>query len=415
MSFKSESPLFRPSTTYKPFSYDWAVEITIEHENMHWVEREIDLTDDVTEWKSQKLKPREMNHIKQILRLFTQSDVNVGTFYYDLLIPMVRNNEVRNMLGSFAVREGTHQRAYSLLNETLGFPDSDYSAFMDYAEMRDKHEYMLDADPSTEKGFALTLAKSVFNEGVSLFASFAMLMTYQRRGLMKGMGKVVEWSTKDESKHCEGVAALFKAFIAEHNHIVDDAFKKSIYDMAREVIELEDNFIDLAFEMGDIEGLTAAEVKQYIRFIADRRLVQLGLKPNWDIEKNPLPWMEWLLSAADRTKFFENKVANYEVAGLVGEWDYSESRRFKVFSKEGCPFCVKAKAELRRLGHEFSVIDLSDDAKRQEFYDEHGFEGEDRTMPKIWEVDEAGSEFAYVGGFDDLRSYLGGSGKSQAA
>ena len=406
MTFQSNSPLFQQSMTYKPFSYDWAVDITTEHENMHWIEREIDLSDDVTEWKSGALKGHEMNHIKQILRLFTQSDVNVGTFYYDLLIPMVRNNEVRNMLGSFAVREGTHQRAYSLLNETLGFPDSDYSIFMEYAEMRDKHEYMLDADPSTEKGFALTLAKSVFNEGVSLFASFAMLMTYQRRGLMKGMGKVVEWSTKDETKHVEGICAVFKAFTAEHGHIVNDELKKAIYDMAREVIELEDKFIDLAFEMGNIEGLTADETKQYIRFIADRRLVQLGLKPNWNIDKNPLPWMEWLLSAADRTKFFENKVANYEVVGLAGEWDYSEPKRFMVYTKQGCRYCVTAKSTLRQLGHEYSEIDLSDDALRAAFYDRNELQGAARTMPQVFEVDDKGQVLAYVGGSDDLTRYL---------
>ena len=117
------------------------------------------------------------------------------------------------MLGSFAAREGIHQRAYALLNETLGLPDSEYHAFLEYSEMADKIEYMRKADTNTLRGLGLSLAKSVFNEGVALFASFVMLLNFQRFGKMKGMGKVVEWSIRDESIHVEGNSKLFKAFI----------------------------------------------------------------------------------------------------------------------------------------------------------------------------------------------------------
>lgn len=318
---KTGGGLLEFSETYKPFHYPWAVEMTTRHEKAHWIEDEIDLSEDVTDWKGGKMTDIEKEYVTNILRLFTQSDVAVGQNYYDQFIPKFKNNEVRNMLGSFATREGIHQRAYALLNETLGLPDSEYHAFLEYSEMADKIDYMMDSDVSSMRGLGLALAKSVMNEGVALFASFVMLLNFQRYGKMKGMGKVVEWSIRDESMHVEGIAKLFKAFCKEHPRIVDDEFKKDIYEMSRLAVKLEDKFTDLAYDMGDVEGLSKEEVKQYVRYITDRRLIQLGMKPNFKVKDNPLPWLEWILNGADHTNFFENRVTEYEVAGTTGTWD----------------------------------------------------------------------------------------------
>ena len=318
---RSGGGLMQFSQTYKPFHYPWAVEITTRHEKAHWIEDELDLSEDVSDWKSGKVTQVEKDYVTNILRLFTQSDVAVGQNYFDQFIPKFKNNEIRNMLGSFAAREGIHQRAYALLNETLGLPDSEYHAFLEYKEMVNKIEFMQEADNSTMKGLGLALAKSVFNEGVALFASFVMLLNFQRFGKMKGMGKVVEWSIRDESMHVEGNAKLFRQFCVEHPKVVDDDFKGDIYTMARLAVKLEDKFVDLAYKMGEIGGLDASEVKSYIRYITDRRLLQLGLKTNFKVKENPLPWLEWVLNGADHTNFFENRVTEYEVAGLSGNWD----------------------------------------------------------------------------------------------
>ena len=313
--------LLKYNETYKPFKYPWAMEVAESHEKIHWGSWEAKLQEDVNQWKSGKISSVEKSHITQILRLFTQSDVQVGGNYCDLFIPKFKNNEIRNMLGSFAAREGIHQRAYALLNETLGLSDEEYHAFLEYSEMADKIDYMRKADTATLRGLGLSLAKSVFNEGVALFASFVMLLNFQRFGKMKGMGKVVEWSIRDESIHVEGNSKLFKAFIKEHSRVVDDSFKKEIYEIARDIVDLEDKFIELAYELGEIEGLEKSEVKEYIRYITDRRLLQLGMKPNFKVKDNPLPWLEWVLNGADHTNFFENRVTEYEVAGLSGNWD----------------------------------------------------------------------------------------------
>lgn len=165
--------------------------------------------------------------------------------------------------------------------------------------MHDKDEFMREADPSTISGLARSLAKGIFNEGVTLFGSFVMLLNFQRRGLLKGMGKVVEWSVKDETKHVEGVTWLFRILCSEHPEIVTDQFKRDIYEMARTCVGLEDAFIDLAFDTGGVEGISPEGIKDYVRFIADRRLIGMGLKENFNVEKNPCPG--WTSSSTPRT------------------------------------------------------------------------------------------------------------------
>ena len=301
--------------------YPWAVELVKKHEEIHWVEDEAELSEDVQDWKT-KLTDSEKDFVTQILRLFTQSDVQVGENYHELLIPKFKNNEVRNMLASFANREGVHQRAYALLNDTLGLPDEDFHAFLEYKEMAQKLDFMKEGNINTQTGLALALAQSVFNEGMSLFASFVMLLNFQRYGKMKGMGTIVEWSIRDETMHVQGNAKLFREFCNEHPRIVNDDFKAQIYGMVREAVALEDKVIDLAYEMGDIEGLTSKEVKQYIRYVADRRLIQLGLRGNYGVKENPLEWLEPLIATTSHDNFFETVVTEYNSNGLSGEWGW---------------------------------------------------------------------------------------------
>lgn len=311
--------LLEESKTYKPFLYPWAVDLVKKHEEIHWVEDEAELSEDVQDWRT-KLNEGEKEFITHILRLFTQSDVQVGANYHDFLIPKFKNNEIRNMLASFANREGVHQRAYALLNDTLGLPEEDFHKFLEYSEMADKIEYMQDNNVQTHTGLALALAQSVFNEGMSLFASFVMLLNFQRYGKMKGMGTIVEWSIRDESMHVQGNAKLFRTFCDEHPRIVTDELKSKIYQMSKDAVALEDKFIKLAFKGNFIEGITEKEVKQYIRHIADRRLLQLGMKPKFNVKDNPIPWLDWVLNGASHDNFFEKRVTEYSVTSMEGNW-----------------------------------------------------------------------------------------------
>ena len=314
------SSLLKFSETYKPFHYPWAVDLAKKHEEIHWIEDEAELSEDVQDWKT-KLSAAEKEFITHVLRLFTQSDVQVGENYHELLIPKFKNNEVRNMLSSFAAREAVHQRAYALLNDTLGLPDEDFHKFLDYKAMADKIDFMKEGNVTSHTGLALALAQSVFNEGMSVFASFVMLLNFQRYGKMKGMATIVEWSIRDETIHVQGNAKLFRTFCEEHPRVVNDELKSKIYKMARNAVKLEDKFIDLAFDGNEVQGLTKQEVRDYIRHIADRRLLQLGLKPKFNQKDNPLPWLDWVLNGASHDNFFEKRVTEYSVAGMEGE-DY---------------------------------------------------------------------------------------------
>ena len=316
--------LFKLSTTCKPFQYPWAVELAKKHEEIHWVEDEAELSEDVQDWRT-KLTADEKEFITQVLRLFTQSDVQVGENYHEFLIPKFKNNEVRNMLSSFAARETVHQRAYALLNDTLGMGDEEYFKFMEYKAMADKIEFMKEGKTNTQSDLALVLAQSVFNEGMSLFSSFVMLLNFQRFGKMKGMGTIVEWSIRDETIHVQGNAKLFRTLCDEHPKIVNDELKSKIYEMAKQAVALEDKFIQLAFNGSDVQGLSRDDVKLYVRHIADRRLLQLGLKPKFKVKDNPLPWLDWVLNGASHDNFFEKRVTEYSVTGMEGEWGWEEA------------------------------------------------------------------------------------------
>ena len=192
---------------------------------------------------------------------------------------------------------------------------------LDYDEMRDKHNYMQKFSVDNDEDIARTLAMfGGFTEGVQLFASFAMLMNFPRFNKMKGMGQIVSWSVRDESLHCEGITRMFHAFTQERDCLTK-AVKDDIADVCQTTIRLEDAFIDLAFEMGPVQGMTPKEIKKYIRYIADWRLTQLGLKPIYLIDEHPLPWLTPLLNGVEHANFFEQRATEYSKAATRGNWN----------------------------------------------------------------------------------------------
>lgn len=318
------SKLLQTSQTYKPFLYSWAVEKATEHEKAHWGEWEANLQDDVVQWKDGSITPVEKNHITQILRLFTQSDVEVASNYLNVFIPLFKNNEIRAMLSSFSSREFIHQRSYALLNDTLGLGEAEYSVFLEHRDMKDKIEFMRTQDCKTTESLALALAQTVCNEGMSLFSAFVMLLNYQRFGKMKGMCEIVEWSIRDETMHVEGMVQLFLTFVQEHPELDKKGLQDSIYDLYRDAVELEDRVIDQTYGLGETEGLKREDVKLYVRYLADRRLQQLGLQPIYRVGKNPLSWLDWIISGDSFKNFFEGRVTDYSANGMYGDWGWEK-------------------------------------------------------------------------------------------
>ena len=304
---------------YKPFDHPWMFDYYVQQNQMMWLPEDVPLHNDVKDW--QDMAESEKNLLSQIFRLFTQSDVDVASGYIDKYMRVFKKPEARMMMCSFANMESIHQHAYSLLLDTVGMPEKEYRAFAEYEAMSDKHEY-ISSSPlkiSDKESIAKNLAiYSAFTEGLQLFSSFAILLNFPRFGKMKGMGQIVTYSIRDESLHVEAMTKLFRSFITENVDIWTDDFKKEIYQVCREMVKLEDKFLDLVFAQGDIQGLSKKEMIEYIRYIADRRLLQLGLKPNYGVKDNPLNWLDDVLGV-EHQNFFEGRSTSYMKAGLRGD------------------------------------------------------------------------------------------------
>jgi ribonucleoside-diphosphate reductase beta chain len=311
--------------TFKPFQHPWAYKLWLEHEQIHWIHSIVPMQQDVRDWKK-RLNDQQKNFLTQILRLFTQGDIDVAGAYIDNYLPVFPQPEVRMMLLGFAAREAIHIAAYSHLMETLGFPDSVYDEFMKYKEMADKHDFFKKISGTDHNNIVQQMcAVSAFTEGLQLFSSFVMLLNFGRNNLMPGMTKIVTWSIIDEGKHVEGMTKLFREFIKENRDIWTDELKGQLYSIAEKMVELEDGFINLAYGVMDgsefRQPLLKEDMHTYIRYIADRRLIGLGLKPIFKQKRNPLPWVDEMLVLPSHANFFEQEESSYSKGALTGDWD----------------------------------------------------------------------------------------------
>jgi len=313
--------LLDANPVYKPFRYPWCYEAWLVQQQVHWLPEEVPLADDVKDWHK-NLSEAERHLLTQIFRFFTQSDIEVNNCYMRHYTRVFQPTEVQMMLAAFSNMETIHIAAYSHLLDTIGIPEAEYAAFLKYKEMKDKYDYMQQFGVDSKIDIATTLAVfGAFTEGLQLFASFAILLNFPRLNKMKGMGQIITWSVRDETLHCNSIVKLYRTFLEENPEIDRDELHKRLYDACATIITHEDAFIDLCFEMGAVEGMSAQDVKQYIRYIGDRRLEQLGLDPQYHIERNPLPWLDAMLNAVEHANFFENRATEYSKAATRGTWE----------------------------------------------------------------------------------------------
>lgn len=310
---KTKADITQERTTFKPFKFPWAYDAWLQHEQSHWLHTEVPMSEDVKDYK--KLSKAEQEFLTKILRFFVQGDLDIGSGYHDHYIPVFKQPEVRMMMSGFAGREALHVAAYAHLIETLGLPESTYNEFLQYKEMVEKHDYInnLSDAPMAEKIAAI----SAFGEGMQLFSSFVMLLNFARNGKLKGLGQIIAWSIVDETQHAEGMIKVYREYVKHHP---EETTTEQIKKIADQMVGLEDQFVDLAFSMVEVEKLTKEEVKQYIRYIADRRLISMGMKGIYKIKKNPLPWVDGMLGVS-HTNFFEQRVTDYSKGATTGTWD----------------------------------------------------------------------------------------------
>lgn len=325
--------LLEPRSYYKPFEYPWAFDYYLIQNQIHWLPEEVPLGEDVKDWNL-RLTPGMRNFLTQLFRFFTQADVDVQDCYMSRYMRVFgAKPEVRMMLGAFNNMESVHAHSYSLLLDTVGMPEVEYQAFLKYEAMANKHNFIDGFSVETPEDMAASMAViSGGIEGVQLFSSFAMLLNLPRQGLMKGMGQIITWSVRDESLHVEGLSRLFKTFVRENRNVWNDRVKKKVYDSFEILVDQEDAFVDLAFEEGAGENLEAKDMKRYNRFIADRRLLGLGMKPIFNEKNNPLPWLDEILNGVEHANFFENRATEYSKGATQGTWSnaWENFDKFKI-------------------------------------------------------------------------------------
>jgi ribonucleoside-diphosphate reductase beta chain len=306
---------------YKPFEYQTAFDFYKDQHRAHWLADEVPLASDLNDWKL-KLNESEKNLIGNILKSFAQTEVHVNDYWSTKVSVWFPKPEIQAMARVFADFESIHAEAYARLNEELGLDD--FKAFLEDEVSKAKIERLIETPGTTIEEQALSLAIfSAFTEGVNLFSSFAILMSFQLRNLMKGTGQIVEWSVRDESLHSKAGCWLFRTLLEERPELNTDEMREQVIEACHLSVQLEFDFIDKAFEMGDVEGLNKDQLKNFIKARANEKMIELGYKAIYnDIDPNLLKQMEWfghLTSGKTHQDFFAGRVTSY--AKSTADWD----------------------------------------------------------------------------------------------
>jgi ribonucleoside-diphosphate reductase beta chain len=324
----AKSNLLRERVVYKPFEYPEAHDYWLKQQQAHWLHTEVPMMSDINDWK-QNLTETEKNIVGSILKGFAQTETIVNDYWNGLVTKWFRKPEVIMMATTFGAFETIHAEAYSLLNETLGLDN--FSEFLeDEATMAKIENLMSTRDNFDGEDDLQDIAKSLaifsaFTEGVNLFSSFAILLSFKMRNKLKGVGQIVEWSIRDESMHSEAGCWLFRTLIKENPHLNTPDLKAAINEAALLSLKLELDFIDKVYELGDLEGCSKDDLVAFIKNRVNTKLGDLGYGSIIDgIDTNALKRMKWfdsLSAGKQHTDFFASRVTNYSKGHL--QWDES--------------------------------------------------------------------------------------------
>jgi len=317
--------LLEERVVYKPFEYPQAYDYWLKQQQAHWLHTEVPMANDVSDWKS-NMKPHEKNVVGQILKGFAQTETVVNDYWSTLVTKWFRKPEVIMMGTTLGSSETIHAEAYSLLNEQLGLDD--FSEFLEDEATMAKIESLMnvrdnhDGTPNWHERAKSLAIFSAFTEGVNLFSSFAVLLSFKMRNKLKGVGQIVEWSVRDESLHSNAGCWLFRTLMEEHPKFKTKKLIKEIEDAGRLAMKLEFDFIDKAFELGDLENLSKNELKNFIKQRINTKMSDLGLDsivPSSEIDKGALKTMKWfdaVIAGKQHTDFFASRVTNYSKGHL---------------------------------------------------------------------------------------------------
>ena len=299
---------------FKPFQYQWAYDYWFKQQNAHWLHTEINMQNDVTDWR-EHLNEEERNVIGNILKGFTQTECEVGNYWSSYVPEWFPVPEIKMMAQTFGAFETIHANAYAYLNDTLGLDD--FEAFLEDKATMDKLQVLMDVDPNTTDLSEIARSIALFSaaaEGIQLFSSFAVLLSFRKSNRLTGIGQQMIFSVKDESTHSEAGCKIFRTIIEENPELWTEELRKSVYDGIHYALQSEFTYINKIFELGDLETITKEQLKNFMYDRANRKLVELNLKPIYNVNKQLLNEMEWfyiLVSGEQQTDFFANRETGY--------------------------------------------------------------------------------------------------------
>ena len=310
--------LFDERVAYKPFEYpEYYTEGWLKQAQAFWLHTEISMQSDIKDW-NEKLDDKEKHLVGNILLGFAQTECAVSDYWTQKVVGWFPKHEIQQMAMMFGSQETIHAVAYSYLNETLKLED--YEAFLHEPATAERFDNLVAYDGNNPVGIAKSLAVlSAFAEGVSLYSAFAVLYSFQLRNLLKGIGQQMKWSVRDESLHSKMGCKLFRDMCNENGQLLN-LCREDIIKAAETMIKLETKYIDKMFEAGDIEGISANDLKQFIRKRTNEKLTELGyidLGSYFGFHESAadnLDWFYHLTGGHTHTDFFAIRPTDYSKA-----------------------------------------------------------------------------------------------------
>lgn len=329
----SKPSLFTERLEYKPFEFPvYYTEGWLKQMQAFWLHTEISMQGDVKDW-NENLSPSEKNLVGNILLGFAQTECAVSDYWTGMVTKWFPKHEIKQMAMAFGSQETIHAVAYSYLNETLGLED--FKAFLKEPSTAARFEFLMETSADYDNNDLLRNAEarkevarslaifSAFAEGVALYSSFAVLYSFQMRNLLKGIGQQMKWSVRDESLHSKMGCQLFRHMCEEYPDL-RESVQSQVEEAAALMVEMEMNFIDKMFEMGDLDNLKANDLKEFIKKRANEKLNELGYESifNYDEKQaSELDWFYHLTGGHTHTDFFAIRPTDYSKAGEDENWD----------------------------------------------------------------------------------------------
>ena len=317
-----------------PFKYKWAWEKYLAGCANHWMPQEVNMTRDIATWKDPNgLTEDERRIIKRNLGFFVTADslaannIVLGT-YRQITAP-----ECRQYLLRQAFEEAIHTHAYQYIVESLGLDQAEiFNAYHEVPSIRAKDEFLLpyiDAltDPSFKTGtpendqklLKSLIVFSCIMEGLFFYVGFTQILAMGRQNKMTGAAEQYQYILRDESLHCNFGIDMINQIKLENPHLWTSEFKDELKILFAEAVELEYKYAEDTMPRG-VLGLNAPMFKSYLRYICNRRCMQIGLDALFPNEENPFPWMSEMIDLKKERNFFETRVIEYQTGGALS-WD----------------------------------------------------------------------------------------------